>query len=177
MVLEVTIDTNRPALNLAGLPVVPVRFFIMKAVGYGVIILLLAVGVYLGAEPTTEPNKFVGSRVCQACHPDLWHGFNRNPHFKSIAREAAPPERTGCEGCHGPGELHIKGMGDTSKIFRFPEVEPHEVIQDFHFDPGTATVYTHAARIPRLSALNRAHQLRRQAPKPVRPLTDVDGTG
>ena len=49
--------------------------------------------------------------------------------------------------------------------------------QDFHFDPGTATVYTHAARIPRLSALNPAHQLRRQAPKPVRPLTDVDGTG
>ena len=49
--------------------------------------------------------------------------------------------------------------------------------QDFHFGPGTATVYTHAARIPRLSALNPAHQLRRQAPKPVRPLTDVDGTG
>ena len=52
-----------------------------------------------------------------------------------------------------------------------------DMSQDFHFDPGTATVYTHAARIPRLSALNPAHQLRRQAPKPVRPLTDVDGTG
>ena len=52
-----------------------------------------------------------------------------------------------------------------------------DLSQDFHFDPGTATVYTHAARIPRLSALNPAHQLRRQAPKPVRPLTDVDGTG
>ena len=49
--------------------------------------------------------------------------------------------------------------------------------QDFHFDPGTATVYTRAARIPRLSALNPAHHLRRQAPKPVRPLTDVDGAG
>ena len=55
--------------------------------------------------------------------------------------------------------------------------EPNPLNQDFHFDPGTATVYTHAARIPRLSALNPAHQLRRQAPKPVRPLTDVDGTG
>ena len=32
-------------------------------------------------------------------------------------------------------------------------------------------------RIPRLSALNPAHHLRRQAPKPVRPLTDVDGAG
>ena len=51
------------------------------------------------------------------------------------------------------------------------------VSQDFHFDPGTATVYTRAARIPRLAALNPAHHLRRQAPKPVRPLTDVDGAG
>ena len=32
-------------------------------------------------------------------------------------------------------------------------------------------------RIRRLSALNPAHHLRRQAPKPVRPLTDVDGAG
>ena len=33
------------------------------------------------------------------------------------------------------------------------------------------------APIPRLSALNPAHRLRRQAPRLVRPLTDVDRTG
>ena len=57
--------------------------------------------------------------------------------------------------------------------------------------PLTARVYTRISilalarsqytpalpRIPRLSALNPAHHLRRQAPKPVRPLTDVDGAG
>ena len=32
-------------------------------------------------------------------------------------------------------------------------------------------------RAQSLSALNPAHHLRRQAPKPVRPLTDVDGAG
>ena len=51
--------------------------------------------------------------------------------------------------------------------------------QDFHFGPGTVTVYTRAApnTTSSLSALNPAHHLRRQAPKPVRPLTDVDGAG
>ena len=103
-------------------------FIMMRAVVFGVIVLLLTVGVRLGAQSTPEPSRFVGSEACQACHPDFWRGFNRNPHFKSIAAKAAAPEKTGCEGCHGPGELHIQGMGDTSKIFRFPEVEPHEVI-------------------------------------------------
>lgn len=73
-------------------------------------------------------NKFIGSEACKACHPDVWHTFHRNPHFQSVALENRPPERTGCEGCHGPGDLHVKGMGDTSKIIRFGELAPHEVL-------------------------------------------------
>ena len=46
--------------------------------------------------------------------------------------------------------------------------------QDFHFGPGTATVYTCAVPNTRLFALNPAHQLRRQAPRPVRPLSGSD---
>ena len=61
---------------------------------------------------------------------DLWQSFHRNPHFKSIASGKETPERTGCEGCHGPGALHVKGMGDTSKIRRFPLLEPNEVLNE-----------------------------------------------
>ena len=93
-----------------------------------IISLLLIGGLRLAAQEPPEPNQFIGSQVCQACHPDLWHGFNRNPHFQSVALENSPPERTGCEGCHGPGELHVKGMGDQSKITRFPFLEPSQVI-------------------------------------------------
>ncbi len=82
------------------------------------------------AQTPSEPDNYVGSQVCQVWHPDLWHGFNRNPHFKSIALGKAPPEQTGCEGCHGPGEAHIKGMGDKSKIIRFPFLEPNQVLDN-----------------------------------------------
>ncbi|MEX2301097.1 MAG: DmsE family decaheme c-type cytochrome [Bryobacterales bacterium] len=84
----------------------------------------------LQAQTPPEPNNFVGSQTCQACHPDLFHGFNRNPHFKSIALANQPPERTGCEGCHGPGEAHVKGMGDKTKIVVFPELAPSEVLDN-----------------------------------------------
>ena len=93
-----------------------------------IIALVLFAGGELGGQAPPGPNQYIGSQVCQACHPDLWHGFNRNPHFKSIALEDAPPEKTGCEGCHGPGDLHVKGMGDKSRITRFPFLEPGQVI-------------------------------------------------
>ena len=82
----------------------------------------------VAAQTPPDPNKYIGSHVCQACHPDLWHGFNRNPHFKSIALAKAPLEKTGCEGCHGPGELHVKGMGDKARIIRFPYLPPNQVL-------------------------------------------------
>jgi len=80
------------------------------------------------AQTTAPENKLIGSEVCQACHPDVWLGFNRNPHFKSIASDKAAPEDIGCEGCHGPGDLHVKGMGDKTKIRLFPELPPNQVL-------------------------------------------------
>jgi DmsE family decaheme c-type cytochrome len=94
---------------------------------------LLSLGVLTGAlsaQTAAPENKFIGSEVCQACHPDVWLGFNRNPHFKSIASGKKAPEETGCEGCHGPGDLHVKGMGDKSKIVRFPELPPNKVLDE-----------------------------------------------
>jgi len=96
-------------------------------------LVFLLLGVCCGllpAQPAAPDNKFIGSEVCQACHPDVWLGFNRNPHFKSIASGKAGPENTGCEGCHGPGDLHVKGMGDTSKIVRFPALPPNKVLDE-----------------------------------------------
>lgn len=82
------------------------------------------------ASLNAQEQQFLGSEACQACHPDIWHGFNGNPHFESIARESSPPEATGCEGCHGPGGLHVTGAGDKSQIVVFPELAPTEVLDN-----------------------------------------------
>jgi DmsE family decaheme c-type cytochrome len=63
-------------------------------------------------------NAFVGSEVCKTCHPDVWQNFFKNPHYKSIASGKEPPERTGCEGCHGPGQKHVAARGGKATIPR-----------------------------------------------------------
>jgi DmsE family decaheme c-type cytochrome len=60
----------------------------------------------------------VGSEVCKTCHPDIWLNFYKNPHYKSIAIGKDPPERTGCEGCHGPGQKHVEARGGKTTIPR-----------------------------------------------------------
>ena len=54
-----------------------------------------------------QPPGFAGSEACKTCHGDLWQDFFRNPHFKSIASVKESPEKTGCEGCHGPGRPKV----------------------------------------------------------------------
>jgi DmsE family decaheme c-type cytochrome len=60
--------------------------------------------------------NFVGSNVCKTCHADVWQNFYKNPHFKSLAGGKEPPERTGCEGCHGPAGGHIEAGGGKNTI-------------------------------------------------------------
>ncbi len=90
-------------------------------------VLLCALAAVLPAQPVEQ--RYVGSQVCQACHPDIWQSFPQNPHFQSVALKS-PPERNGCEGCHGPGALHVAGMGDKSKITVFPELQPAAVLDN-----------------------------------------------
>jgi len=74
-------------------------------------------------------NGFAGSEACKMCHDDVWSGFNRNPHFKSVALGREKPEHAGCEGCHGPGQAHIDAGGGRETIPRaFSLLTPKKVI-------------------------------------------------
>ncbi|MEO7649617.1 MAG: DmsE family decaheme c-type cytochrome [Bryobacteraceae bacterium] len=83
----------------------------------GILLGLFAAAVAMGAQ-APAPNNFVGSNVCRACHPDVWLNFYKNPHYKSIAAGNLPPERTGCEGCHGAGKAHVEARGGKTTIPR-----------------------------------------------------------
>ena len=70
--------------------------------------------------PAAPPAQsgYVGSNVCRTCHADIWLNFYKNAHFKSIASGKEPPERTGCEGCHGPAKAHLEARGGKTTIPR-----------------------------------------------------------
>lgn len=92
------------------------------------LVLLAAVLAPLGAfgQLQADPgNQFVGGIVCQGCHRAISDEFRTNPHYKSVATGAHPPDRTGCEGCHGPGFLHATSA-DPEKIVGFPSLAPSE---------------------------------------------------
>ena len=82
----------------------------------------------LAAPCSAQSPEFIGSGVCLDCHTDIAEGFNRNPHFESMAAGNLPPAQTGCEGCHGPGGAHVAGGGDVSKIIRFATLTPSAVL-------------------------------------------------
>src|ERR1022692_1343875 len=74
-------------------------------------------------------DDYAGSTVCKTCHADVWFNFYKNPHYKSIASGDQPPERTGCEGCHGPGKAHVEARGGKTTIPRaFSLMAPKAVL-------------------------------------------------
>ena len=102
--------------------------------------------------------QFLGSRICQDCHPAVWENFPRDPHFKSVALANRPEGRTGCEGCHGPAGLHVIDP-DNGKIVKFPEIEPSQA-QDVCLRCHSEDIgKMHIRRSAHLTGGNRLHEL------------------
>src|SRR5665213_120473 len=108
-------------------------------------IALLALPLFL----TAQTNTFVGSEVCKKCHPDVWLNFNRNPHFKSIASGREPEDKTGCEGCHGPGGNHVAAGGGKATIRAVSLMTPDQVL--------TTCLACHAKDMARANIRRSAH--------------------
>jgi DmsE family decaheme c-type cytochrome len=75
-----------------------------------------------------QTNKYVGGDVCKTCHPNVWLNFSKNPHFKSIASGKEPADKTGCEGCHGPGGDHVAARGGKATIRAFSLMTSDQVL-------------------------------------------------
>jgi DmsE family decaheme c-type cytochrome len=98
---------------------------------HGVVIILAVpslVSAGGGQSAPASPPGFVGSIVCKTCHPDIWLNFYKNPHYRSLASGKEPPERTGCEGCHGPGKAHVEARGGKPTIRAFSVMTPSQVL-------------------------------------------------
>lgn len=81
--------------------------------------------------PAAANSAYVGSDVCKTCHADIWTNFYKNPHYKTISMGKAAPERTGCEGCHGPAQAHVAARGGKTTIPNaFSLMQPKAVMED-----------------------------------------------
>ena len=98
------------------------------------------------AKPAAASN-YVGSDTCKTCHEDVYtQRFLRTPHYNLIKEG-----KHGCEDCHGPGQAHVEGGGDVSKIFTFKGVAPSEISRrclschEFSQEHGNWTRSAHAS--------------------------------
>jgi DmsE family decaheme c-type cytochrome len=79
-------------------------------------------GQKAAAVATGQPEgKYVGEDTCLGCH-EAQKGYKESAHGRTF--NARTPSAThGCESCHGPGEGHVNGSGDKSKIRTFKTVQ------------------------------------------------------
>src|ERR1051326_321354 len=63
----------------------------------------------------TQQTGYVGEETCLTCHEDQKKGYHGSPHGRA-QNPRSPMATKGCESCHGPGQAHVDGGGDKTKI-------------------------------------------------------------
>jgi DmsE family decaheme c-type cytochrome len=94
-------------------------------------------------------SDYLGAQVCEACHEDLYKGFEKSPHWKTTLDTKGGPSHQGCEGCHGPGLAHLTDVNDKSKIFVFSDHTTKEI--------NARCLTCHASDKEHMDAVNSVH--------------------
>jgi DmsE family decaheme c-type cytochrome len=77
--------------------------------------------------PTPDPDRYVGSETCQACHEEAFKSVADTKHGKLANVKSWKDKVQGCESCHGPGKEHVEGGGDITKIISFKDKNPKQI--------------------------------------------------
>ena len=94
-----------------------------------------------------EQPRYAGIEACSSCHVAQQKTVAGTPH----------ENRKGCEGCHGPGEAHIRSTHDRGRIFNFRRASAAEVRERCGQCHSNPTMTRHAVGDVSCTACHSSH--------------------
>lgn len=85
-------------------------------------LVLLALAGALATGAQAPPATYVGTPICMRCHIDFARRWSALEHSQKMLDPALPPERSGCEACHGAGSDHA--AGNRKQIVSWSALQP-----------------------------------------------------
>jgi predicted CXXCH cytochrome family protein len=108
---------------------------VLAAIGVCVVVISCAtVNRVVVAPPMIPGATYVGMDTCAPCHEKETRDFKLAFHARiTIPDPKGKREGVGCEGCHGPGSLHVEAGGERGKFIVNPSKNP-EACYQCHLD-------------------------------------------
>jgi len=74
-----------------------------------------------------KADDYLGTEACVPCHRSYVVSFRQSAHAPYMEGAHLPPERRGCEACHGPGAVHLREVLEPKGVIRYSKMTAEEV--------------------------------------------------
>lgn len=71
-----------------------------------------------------KPDDYMSQQGCAECHASISANFPASPHAALVSDASLPLDKQGCQGCHGPGNIHQAEEG--AEVISFTKMTPKE---------------------------------------------------